>query len=282
MQTGVSKENAPAMQKPSRVLVYLDLLFQHRNKAYGAYELRARYPARLRKAAGGVLFSVGLLSLLPFLMSALSGGKTSNERLPRYDSVILKRIRPDEIKPPVRVEPPKPKPVASQQFTAPKIVANKEVKDEEVLQERDTSRQISSVTSEGERNPFEETQPTGKGTADGAWVEGGDAKLPAEGPHVIVDIQPEFPGDVRAYLASKLQYPDQAREAGIEGRVVIRFVVDEEGGISGAFVQRSVGGGCDEEALRVVRGMPKWKPATVNGKAVKAYFSLPIKFTLEG
>jgi protein TonB len=99
--------------------------------------------------------------------------------------------------------------------------------------------------------------------------------------YTVVDQQPVFPGDVRAYLADKLNYPDQAREAGIEGRVVVRFVVDEEGRISQASVQRGIGGGCDEEALRVVRGMPKWTPAKVNGKPVKSYFSLPIKFTLE-
>jgi protein TonB len=71
-----------------------------------------------------------------------------------------------------------------------------------------------------------------------------------------------------------------ARETHIEGRVTIKFVVNEDGSISNAKVVRAIGGGCEEEALRVINSMPKWKPGKQNGKAVKVYFTLPVNFVL--
>ncbi len=97
----------------------------------------------------------------------------------------------------------------------------------------------------------------------------------------FVEQMPEFIGDVRAYLSDKLDYPARAKENGIEGRVVIRFVVRADGSITDAKVQQSIGGGCDEEALRVVRAMPKWKPRKQNGKPVAVWFNLPIHFRMQ-
>jgi len=83
------------------------------------------------------------------------------------------------------------------------------------------------------------------------------------------------------YLSANLHYPDSARYHNIEGRVVIKFVVNEDGSISDAVVIKGIDKYCDEEALRVVRNMPPWKPGYQNGKYVKVYFSLPIVFKLE-
>jgi len=98
--------------------------------------------------------------------------------------------------------------------------------------------------------------------------------------HRAVDASASFPGDVRQYLANNLQYPPAARDAGIEGRVVVQFVVETDGRITQPTVARSLGHGCDEEALRIVRAMPRWKPAQLAGKPVRSHFMLPIKFTL--
>jgi protein TonB len=87
--------------------------------------------------------------------------------------------------------------------------------------------------------------------------------------------------DWQAYLGRNLRYPEAAREINIEGKVMVRFVVNEDGSISDVEVLRGIGGGCDEEAKRVVAGMPKWKPGKQEGKAVKVYFMLPISFKLE-
>ena len=99
-----------------------------------------------------------------------------------------------------------------------------------------------------------------------------------------VDQMPQLPAEmpsVASFLGANILYPEKAKEENIEGKVVIKFVVDEEGNVTDAQVIKGIGGGCDEEALRVVRSMPKWKPGKQNGQAVKVYFTLPIVFKLE-
>jgi len=87
--------------------------------------------------------------------------------------------------------------------------------------------------------------------------------------------------DIHAYLGKNTHYPDAAKEANIDGRVIVKFVVNEDGNVSDVQIVRGIGGGCDEEAKRVVQSMPKWKPGKQNGKPVKVYFTLPIVFKLE-
>jgi len=99
----------------------------------------------------------------------------------------------------------------------------------------------------------------------------------------FAEVMPEFPGGIdalRAYIKKNLRYPMAAREDGIQGKVVINFIVGSNGEIESAKVTRSVPGGCDAEALRVVKSMPKWKPGKQNGHAIRVYFTLPISFTL--
>jgi periplasmic protein TonB len=95
---------------------------------------------------------------------------------------------------------------------------------------------------------------------------------------------PSFPNGINAlykYLNDKLRYPSVARENGIDGTVTLRFVVTETGKIEKIEVVRGIGGGCDEEAIRVVKSMPDWSPGKHQGKAVPVRFTLPIKFTLK-
>lgn len=102
-------------------------------------------------------------------------------------------------------------------------------------------------------------------------------------PFTIVEEMPEFPGGKEAmmkYLGNKIQYPKEATENGIEGTVFIAFVVEADGSISNVNMLRGIGGGCNEEALRVVKGMPNWKPGKQRGKEVRVKYNLPIRFKL--
>lgn len=95
---------------------------------------------------------------------------------------------------------------------------------------------------------------------------------------------PGFPGGTEAfykYLSENIHYPEQAKAAGIQGRVVVGFVVMDDGSIVNVEVQRGIGGGCDEEAVRVVKAMPKWQPAVYNGKPCNVHYSLPVSFKLQ-
>jgi protein TonB len=100
----------------------------------------------------------------------------------------------------------------------------------------------------------------------------------------VVESMPEFPGGMGAlmkYLAENIKYPPLAKESGIQGRVFINFVVEPNGAISNVKVLRGIGGGCDEEAVRVVEAMPKWKAGMQRGKPVRVSYNLPVKFTLQ-
>ena len=100
----------------------------------------------------------------------------------------------------------------------------------------------------------------------------------------IVEEMPEFPGGMNKlaeYLAKNIKYPQMARESGIQGRVFVNFVVEPDGSVSNVTVMRSLGGGCDEEAMRVVKSMPKWKPGKQRGKAVRVSYILPVNFKLQ-
>ena len=100
----------------------------------------------------------------------------------------------------------------------------------------------------------------------------------------IVEEMPEFPGGMQKladYLAKNIKYPQMARESGIQGRVFVNFVVETDGSVSKVNVMRSLGGGCDEEAMRVVKSMPKWKPGKQRGKPVRVSYILPVNFKLQ-
>ncbi|MFW6226676.1 MAG: energy transducer TonB [Bacteroidota bacterium] len=99
----------------------------------------------------------------------------------------------------------------------------------------------------------------------------------------VVEDQPSFPGGEAArmeYLQENIEYPTMARESGIEGTVYVTFVVEKDGTVTQVRILRGIGGGCDEEALRVVRNMPKWNAGKQRGRPVRTQFNMPIRFKL--
>jgi len=101
----------------------------------------------------------------------------------------------------------------------------------------------------------------------------------------VVESMPDFPGGDAArmkFLQENIKYPQMARESGIQGTVYVTFVVEPNGSVSDVRVLRGIGGGCDEEAIRVIKMMPNWKPGQQRGKPVRVQFNMPIKFTLQG
>ncbi len=100
----------------------------------------------------------------------------------------------------------------------------------------------------------------------------------------VVESMPSFPGGDKArirFLNENIAYPTMARESGIQGRVYVTFVVERNGLVTDVKILRGIGGGCDEEAIRVVKAMPRWIPGKQRGKPVRVQFTLPIKFTLQ-
>ena len=100
---------------------------------------------------------------------------------------------------------------------------------------------------------------------------------------LVVENEPEFPGgsdSLYAYIARNIKYPETAKKEKIEGRVFVTFVIEKDGQVSSAKILRDIGGGCGEEAIRVVKSMPKWKPGTQRGNPVRFQFNLPVSFML--
>ena len=100
---------------------------------------------------------------------------------------------------------------------------------------------------------------------------------------LVVENAPEFPGgedSLYAYIARNIVYPEAAKKEKIEGRVFVTFVIEKDGQVSSAKLLRDIGGGCGEEAIRVVKSMPKWKPGTQRGKPVRVRYNIPLQFIL--
>jgi len=254
---------------------YLDIIFNSRNKAYGGYELRKHYSQRATKA------TIITLTTLALLITA----RAIADRF-KHDVVVAtpvltatKLSELDFTPPPPRIELPKPPaastPPPSVVWTPPKIEKDNLVTDppKNNADLKDKTPGIANTDGDPTSlNPGIETHGTGNGVVTTTVAP----------PKVfqIVEQMPEFNGDLKSYLGANIRYPELAKENNIEGRVFIRFVVNEDGSISATEILRGIGGGCDDEALRVLKGMPKWKPGKQNGHAVKVFFTLPIVFKL--
>lgn len=99
--------------------------------------------------------------------------------------------------------------------------------------------------------------------------------------YTLIDQMPTFPYNMGEYLSEHIKYPKKARKHNLEGRVVASFVVLEDGSLDKITIQKGIGGGCDEEVIRVIKGMPAWTPGKHYGKIVKVQFNLPVAFKLE-
>jgi protein TonB len=261
---------------------YLDILFEGRNKSYGGYELRRKYPTRMRNA-GIIGISVIILAVAAPAIASLLKPKEKAAPVAMMKEVTLAEPPPVDPKkpppPPPPAEPPPPvKPTVK--FTPPVIKKDEEVKEDEKPPEQEELKDASAgvKTQEGDPNGIDPGIVDNPGTGTGV-VEA--PPPPKEEIFTYVEQMPEAGFDINAYLSKTIQYPPSAREANISGRVVLKFVVDENGNIGNIQVVKGIGGGCDEEAKRAVAAMPKWKPGKSNGKPVKVYFTLPVKFSLQ-
>ena len=111
-----------------------------------------------------------------------------------------------------------------------------------------------------------------------------EMKPDKNGVYQIVEEMPQFPGGEQAmldYVSKNIVYPQEAQEKGISGRVFVSFVVEKDGSINEVQVMRGIGGGCDEEAVRVIKAMPKWKPGKMKGELVRVSYMMPIVFKLQ-
>lgn len=271
---------------------YLDILFDARNKNYGGYELRRNYPKRVKKALVTVVLATSIASAFPVIAGMLDKDNIKPSVAFHKPADLIDPILPPL--PPITPPPPTPpatssvpEDVRTAAFADPVIAPDNTIPPEEILapQEDLKDAQIGTQNKDGDATDTDLAsleQPKGPGGGGiGGNSGAGGAGLSNDAPFITVEQMPEFNGNIGDYLNSKLRYPESAVDAGRQGRVVVRFVVNEDGHITNSEVIKSVAADLDAEALRVVNAMPKWKPGKQNGRAVKVYFTLPISFTLQ-
>lgn len=261
--------------------LWCDMVFERRLRDYGAFELRMESSGRHRKALiVTIILFIAVFAVPKLIKSIIPEKKEVNVEVTAISKIDLEKAKPTEPQPVIEQAPPE-KIKSTIKFTPPVIKEDSEVKDEEIMktQEEVTDSKLSISVADVKGN-----------STDADAVDLADLQQKTqvveeeEKPFTVVEQMPEFPGGEAArvkFLRENIIYPPMARESGITGTVFVTFVVSRDGSLSNFKILRGIGGGCDEEAIRVLKMMPSWIPGKQGGKTVPVQFNLPIRFTLQ-
>jgi protein TonB len=266
---------------------WVDLVFEGKNQAYGAYQLRKNTGVRNVKALL-VMFAIGLAIATFVAVKGVVENAMKNDVAIDADVELSKLAEKKEAKV-ERKEQPKIEKVevekvkSSVKFTAPEIKKDSEVKPEEELKSQEdlskTNTAIGAFDVKGNDEAAGEVLKAKEVIAQ--------PEPPKEEETKVFDYaeqMPSYPGGQGAlneYLSKTIRYPVAAEENGIQGRVIVQFVVERDGSITDVRVVRSVDPSLDKEAIRVVKSMPKWIAGKQNGAPVRVKFTLPVSFRLQ-
>jgi len=264
---------------------WVDLVFEGKNQAYGAYQLRKNTGVRNVKALLVVIIAIAAIFLAVWAKVAIENAMpkaTVNTADIELSKLAQKKEAKVERKEPVKVEMEQQKVVekvkSSVKFTAPEIKKDDEVKPEDELKSQDelakSNTAIGTFDVKGNDEQEGEVLKAQEVIAE---------EVKEEPPLEVAEEMPQFPGGEQAlidYLSKHIKYPPVAEENGIQGRVVLRFVVEKDGSISQVEVIKSVDPSLDKEAIRVTKSIPHWIPGKQNGQPVRVKFTLPVTFKL--
>ncbi|TAF32114.1 MAG: energy transducer TonB [Cytophagales bacterium] len=258
-----------------------EIVFEGRNKTYGAYDLRIIYPNHINRAL--------IIAAILFVL-ALVGPMIYSKVMPDGDEDEMQVVELVDLPPPPPTDPETPPPpdlpppppiVETIKFVPPEPKPDELVEEEEVPDQTELEdKQISTTTQEGDPN----ANPDEIIVDDGPREEQKVVEVQKEEEiFLVVEQVAEYPGGQKGYkkfLNKNLKYPKAASDAGVEGKVFLQFTVEKSGNIGDVKVVKSLGYGCDEEAIRVVKMMPPWTPAKQAGNVVRSKFTLTITFAL--
>ena len=271
---------------------WCDLIFEGRNKEYGAYKLRTQTGKRNFKAIITIAILAALCIILFYIKAgydAYQAAHAKNENVTEISALNQPKKKEAKVERKVQVEEKKEvvKEVKSSiKFTAPVIKKDADVKPEEEMKTQDqimqTNTAIGALDGKGNSDQGEILKVTQRVETEPVKAE---PKPEVENKVFdVVEQMPSFPGGPSAlmqYLSSNIKYPVVAQENGVQGRVVVSFVVERDGSITDVQVARSVDPSLDREAQRVVRNMPRWIPGKQNGQAVRVKYNVPVAFRLQ-
>ncbi|HYH56471.1 MAG TPA: energy transducer TonB [Anseongella sp.] len=263
---------------------WCQIVFDGRNKEYGAYALRMQYSGHALRAIVIAILVFGLCAYAPILASIV-GKKNSAATIIGDPLIILSSVnaRQPEALPPPPPDVPAPAPaVKEMRFTAPEIVANSELDPNDIPPPAETIADdmlLGDKTRDG-LSRFEVPVDAGD---DGKGREALVGNVVDDNIYDIGIIQkkPKFPGGmdkILPYIMKNYRYLVRAKENNIEGTVFVQFTIDKDGSITDVRAVRGkeLGGGLAEEAVRVVKAMPNWEPGEQNGRKVKVRYTLPV------
>lgn len=255
-----------------------DIIFDGRNKTYGGYYIRLTSSKRHIRALIIVAILTALALILPAVIKFVIPKK---QDVKMTEVTTLSDLAPVEEKQPEKpLDVPPPPPLKSTiKFTPPVIKKDEEVRDTTEMKAQEEVIKSELTVSVADIKGTDEE----KG-ADIADLKDINQEESSDEVFQMVEQMPEFPGGdekLTEFIGKNLKYPYIASENGIEGRVIVRFVVGKDGSVSGAEVLRGIDPSCDKEALRVINSLPKWIPGKQNGKAVRVYFTIPVLFQLQ-
>lgn len=265
---------------------WIEVVFTGRNKAYGAYELRKDNAKTTNKSLiiGSILFI--LVISAPLIIKYIKGMAPEEEQAKTIETEVVLTPPPpvDEQAPPPPppAEPPRPK-VDQVRFPPPVVVPAEKVRDEEppTVEELKVA-DPGQKTIAGDPNadiridePVGEAPPTKQAVVEDNSVHD----------FASIETMPDFQGGMKKfyeYVSKNYVYPAAAREQGVSGRLFMSFIVEKDGSLTDIKVLRDLGMGTGEEAVRMLKKSPKWKPGIQNGRPVRVQYTLPIVLNLEG
>lgn len=266
---------------------WADLVFQGRNKVYGAYQLRRGTSKRnivsmIFVAAVAAVAYLGLAAYNSYQEAQKAKFEAEMEASlldAKKEAKVEKKTETPKVEQVQKVEKVK----SSIAFTPPIIKKDSEVKPEEEMKTQDELKETKTAIGAFDVK--------GNDDAGGTVLKAVEEIAAPEPPKheeeqnkifEVVEQQPQFPGgSVNGWLADHIKYPVVAAENGISGRVVVQFVVERDGSVSQVRVVRGVDPSLDKEAQRVISSMPKWIPGKQNGQAVRSRFTVPVTFRLQ-
>jgi len=251
---------------------WLDIVFEGRNKTYGAYELRRSNRKTTIKALilGAIFFSVAVAA--PLILDLIPKG--DDQEMDRDIKITAIKLPPKKIEEPkLNIPPPPPPPpkVDVVKFVKPVVAKAEEVTEEPPKIVEIKEKKIGAETIKGDPDAVLTVAPVGNGPAK--VVEADDNQIYNT---AGIEVKPEFPGGMDkfyGYVGKNYRAPE---EEGLKGKVYVTFVVEKDGSLTDIKVLRDIGYGTGKEAIRVLTKCPRWNPGIQNGKPVRVLYSLPI------
>lgn len=261
---------------------WMDVVFDNKNKAYGAYELRKMNASNTAKSLL-IASAVFIFLFLAPRLYALLKGLAPEPPVEKVTEVIMQPPPPinPEVKTPPPVEPPPPK-QDQIKFPPPIVKPDNEVRDEKPPTVEDLKvANPGQKTIEGDPTSGEVVQvaAAGEGPKQAVVVEDNTVYN-----FVSMENPPAYPGGIEKFykfLGDNIKYPPMAAENNIQGNVFVSFTVEKDGSLTDIKIDRKLGYGTDEEAVRVLKLSKRWNPGMQNGKPVRVKYNIPIKFSLQ-